>query len=633
MKSLRIFIIASLVAIATSCGDYLDIVPDNIATIENAFAMRVTAEKFLFTCYSYMPAHASLSANPGFISADEFWFRQNFTDFAAPGRQIALGNQNVVDPLLNYWQGEREGKDTYEGIRQCNIFLDNIGKVPDMTEEERNRWAAEAKFLKAYYHFWLFRMYGPIPLIKENLPVSVPTEDVKAVRSTVDECVAYMVSLLDEAAVNLPERIIDETSELGRITKPIALSIKAYVLVTAASPLFNGNTDYGQFVNKDGTPLFNSAYDQGKWAAAADACLQAIQQCEAVGNRLYYYSQSVQQYKVSDTIQTQLNLRNSVTSKWNAEIIWANTSSRAETIQRQATPRGLDPAKKANATPRGNLAVPIKIAELFYSGNGVPITEDPGWDYNSRFEQREATADERYYVKQAYTTAQLHFNREPRFYASLGFDGAVWYGHGKYNDNDPWIINAKKTQTHNYATEDSYSVTGYWPKKLVNIASVITESGYTLEVYPWPVMRLADLYLLYAEAVNEADRPKEEAYLYLDLIRQRAGLPGVLESWQNHSINPAKPTTKEGLREIIQRERTIELMFEAQRFWDLRRWKTAITELNKPITGWDIEQETAENYYREKHLYKQIYRTRDYLWPVKENELLTNLKVVQTYGW
>ncbi|MCD9017331.1 RagB/SusD family nutrient uptake outer membrane protein [Parachryseolinea silvisoli] len=631
MKILKTLIIASLLVVSTSCSDFLDIVPDNIATIDNAFAMRATAEKYLFTCYSYMPQHASLSANPGFISADEFWFRQNFTDFASPGRQIALGNQNVVDPFLNYWQGEREGRDTFEGIRQCNIFIEGVATVPDLTEEERNRWTAEVKFLKAYYHFWLFRMYGPIPLIKENLPVSVPTEDVKATRATVDESVAYIVSLLDEAAAYLPDRIIDETSELGRITKPIALSIKALVLVTAASPLFNGNDDYSQFTNKDGTRLF-PAQDATKWTAAVDACSEAIQLCEAMGNRLYYYSQSVQQYSVSDTIRTQMNIRNAVTAKWSAEVIWANTTSRAETIQRQATPRGLDPSRKSNTDARGNLAVPIKMVEMFYTGNGVPITEDKNWSYDTRFDLRAATVDDRFYVKQDYTTAQMHFNREPRFYASLGFDGAVWYGHGKYNDKDPWIIQAKKTQVHNYATQDSYSVTGYWPKKLVNIASLINDSGYTLEVYPWPVMRLADLYLLYAEALNEAGRGAE-AIPYLDRIRERGGLPGVIDAWTNHAKDPNKPNDQEGLRKIIQQERTIELMFEGQRFWDLRRWKTAIVELNKPITGWDIEQETAENYYREKHLYKQVFRTRDYLWPIKENELLTNRKVVQTYGW
>src|SRR5690606_38133836 len=102
-----------------------------------------------------------------------------------------------------------------------------------------DRWIAEVKFLKAYYHFWLFRLYGPIPLIKENIPVSASVDEVKRKRSTVDECVEYMVELIDEAAPDLPKKIVNRTFELGRITQPIAFSLKAIVLVTAASPLFN----------------------------------------------------------------------------------------------------------------------------------------------------------------------------------------------------------------------------------------------------------------------------------------------------------------------------------------------------------------------------------------------------------
>src|SRR5690606_6599447 len=111
-----------------------------------------------------------------------------------------------------------------------------------------------------------------------------------------------------------------------------------------------------------------------------------------------------------------------------------------------------------------------------------------------------------------------------------------------------------------------------------------------IEEYPWPMMRLADLYLIYAEALNESSGPSEEVFLYLDKIRERAGLKGVKESWTNYSKNPTKPTSKEGLRDIIRRERNIEMCFEGSRFWDLRRWKLAAQELNKNITGWDRNQ-------------------------------------------
>src|SRR5690606_13909502 len=115
--------------------------------------------------------------------------------------------------------------------RDCNIFLENITSVPDMEEWEKALWTSEVKFLKAYYHFWLFRMYGPIPLIRKNLPISASVEEVQVPRNTVDECVEYIVTLLDEAAQGLPARVENEVSDLGRISQAIALSVKAEVLM------------------------------------------------------------------------------------------------------------------------------------------------------------------------------------------------------------------------------------------------------------------------------------------------------------------------------------------------------------------------------------------------------------------
>ncbi len=76
----------------------------------------------------------------------------------------------------------------FRGIRDCNIFLENIDKVPGMQEREKKRWIAEVKFLKAYYHFWLLRMYGPIPLIKKTIPISATVDGVKVQREPVDAC-------------------------------------------------------------------------------------------------------------------------------------------------------------------------------------------------------------------------------------------------------------------------------------------------------------------------------------------------------------------------------------------------------------------------------------------------------------
>src|SRR5690606_23118379 len=137
-------------------------------------------------------------------------------------------------------------------IRNCNIMLENLDRVPDLDPYMRDRWRAEATFLKAYYHWYLFRMYGPIPVVDVNLPISAKTDEVRIKRQPVDSVVNYIVGLIDKASTGglqdaLPSLITNEATELGRITRPAALAIKARVLVTAASPLFNGNTDFSNF--------------------------------------------------------------------------------------------------------------------------------------------------------------------------------------------------------------------------------------------------------------------------------------------------------------------------------------------------------------------------------------------------
>ncbi len=632
-RIIKISLVTLLLSVSSACSDFMDIVPDNVATIDQAFRMRSTAERFLFTCYSYMPRHGNFDGDPAMAGGDEAWLVPTHSN---PAWQIARGNQKVVNPYMNFWQGGNGGRDLYEGIRQTNIFLEEIGRVPDMQESERKRWIAEAKFLKAYYHYWLARMYGPIVLVKENLPVSASGDEVNRPQAPVDEVFDYIVELLDEAAPDLPDRIENEIAELGRITKVIALSVKAEVLVTAASPLFNGNEAYAGYTGVNGEELFNTTFDETKWEKAVEATGEAVELAESLGYELYRFQPQFTQYDLSDTTKVKMSIRNSVTEKWNSEIIWGNTNSMASGVQGSATPRGLDPDRRDNTSLRGSIAPPIKIAEMFYSENGVPIREDKTWDYSGRFDLKIATEDEKYNLKEGYTTAALHFDREPRFYASLGFDGAIWYGNGVFDDKSPDLlyVSSKKGQPAAMVTPNYYSTTGYWPKKLVNFENVIGSGNtYTVQAYPWPVMRLADLYLLHAEALNEVGAPEAEVLKYIDLVRERAGIPGVKDAWTTYSSNPNKFTTQEGRREIIQHERLIELAFEGKRFWDLRRWKRAEEFLNQPITGWDLEQETAEGYYRERLVFEQRFTMRDYLWPLDEKVLLSNTNTVQNPGW
>ncbi|WP_246022580.1 RagB/SusD family nutrient uptake outer membrane protein [Filimonas effusa] len=628
------------VAGIAGCKKYLDVVPDNIVTIDNAFTLKREAEKYLFTCYSFLPTENQPVTSLGFMAGDECWLPREGVFFNNTVWDIAKGNQNKVNPYSNYWDGTNG---LYAGIRHCNIFLENVSntaKVYDLEPDLRTRWLGEVEFLKAYYHFYLLRNYGPIIIADVALPISSTPDQVRLKRAPVDSVVTYISNLLDKAADKLPLKIIDVANEAGRITKPIALAMKARLLVMAASPLFNGNNDFASLKNHDGTQLFNTSYDANKWKRAADAAKAAIDIAHEAGFSLYKF---IGLNKMTDTTRTQMSIRNAVCERWNSELVWGSTrnvsliSQGPDYIQSICMGQ-IDPTKPINLAAYNQLCATMKMAQLFYTDHGVPINEDRNYDYSNFTELRTAKHGERFNLIEGYQTARLNFDREPRFYADLAFDGSIWYMQNSPTNSDSatYNVKARKGQIMNEVNTDYINMSGYWIKKLVNwkFAFSGTVNAATSENYPWPMIRLADLYLLYAEALNEFSGPSADVYTYLDKVRERAGLKGVQESWTNYSNSPNKPNTKEGLRSIVQQERLIELAFEGSRLWDLRRWKQAVVELNKPVTGWDRTQEAPADYYRVVNLYSQKFiAPRDYFWPIREYEISVNPNLVQNTGW
>lgn len=637
-------IMASILSFS-SCQKYIDVVPDNVATIDNAFTLRNEAERFLFTCYSYLPKNADPLQNIGFLAGDEVWIPFAQRELLGSNWHIARGAQSRASVLSNIWEGSRRDDGTrdnnmWQAIRDCNIFLENIvdpNKVRDISLDERSRWIGEAKFLKAYYHFLLMRNYGAIPISKENIDISADASQVRVVQRPVEEVVAYIISLLDESLSEaIPTSIMDTQNEMGRLTKPIIAAVKAQVLLTAASPLFNGNTDYANFQNSEGELLFNQTFDEQKWVVAAAAAKEAMEVSEAAGFRLFVFDKELNaQFSLSDSTATVLSINNGFNERWQMEHIWANPNSRAWNIQRDAMPLLTNNPNNVGAA-RQHLSAPLKIAEMFYTNNGVPINEDKTLNFNNRYTVRTATAADRFYIKEGYETARLNFDREPRFYASLGFDGGIWFKYDTESktDEETFVVEAKMNQNAGAINYGWANETGYFLKKMVNWQQSFSESSVSYREYPWPEIRLSDVYLMFAEATNEATGPSAEVYAALDKIRERAGLEGVIDSWSKYSSNPAKPTTKEGLREIIRQERLIELAFEGKRFWDLRRWKTAVNHLNQNITGWSISQPISADYYRIRPIFSQTFvAPRDYFWPISEAELTVNPSLVQNIGW
>ena len=331
MKSKIITIcLCGILLLFTQC-DYLDIVPDNVVEVGSLFENRDKALNALSTCYRYMPNYEKLHQSMS-LAGDE-WVGRLDAEVAdarwnTRGEKLMRGWNNSNDPILNYWAGGGGANSLYEGIRVCNIFLQNIDNVPDLTPNEIKDWIAQVKILKAYYHYYLIRLYGPIVIVDENLEPYSSVEEVRQERQSIDSCFNYVIGLIDEVLDEDDLAVERGTSYLGQIDQQIARAIKAEVLLTRASPLFNGNSEfYSNFKGKKGELLFPIKDDPEKWKDALDAIKEAIDFAESNGKKLYQYKGQpkfwdVENFETSEIIQYCYNERFSIVDPWNDEIIW-----------------------------------------------------------------------------------------------------------------------------------------------------------------------------------------------------------------------------------------------------------------------------------------------------------------------
>ena len=275
-KFYKIFIVMAclLLGVLSSC-DYLDVVPDEKATEKDAFEDKEAARRFIYSCYAYIPNPRNGTSSLDLFTADEVVTAFEHETFAS----FPKGNYSASRPVISYWNS------LFQGIKQCYILLNNIDKVPALEASVKADYIAQAKFLIGYYHFLLVRSYGPVILVKEE-PSLITPADQYSPRSSYDECVDYVCQMLDESAEGLPATRVNE--HYGLATSVAAKSIKARMLLYAASPLFNGNSEfYADFKDKDGNALMPLTYDAGKWQKAKSAYEEAIRVAEAAGYGLY----------------------------------------------------------------------------------------------------------------------------------------------------------------------------------------------------------------------------------------------------------------------------------------------------------------------------------------------------------
>ena len=656
----------SVTAVTPSC-DYLAVVPDNTATLDDAFESREMAERYLHTCYSYQPRPMYPEQSFDIYSAGEAFGMQDGSGAVtlAPFYMMA-GDQNVVNPYYNTWDGEngRTVRAYYKAIRDCNIFLEYLDdnsahEYPfDLDEADRKRWVAEVKYLKALYHFYLLRQYGAITIMDKNQPTNATAEEFRLHRNTFKECVDYIDNLMLSAAASeyVPYRIEMETSELGRLTKPMMYAMYAKFRVTVASPLFNGNAILGNVVDNRGIKIFEDCvnYDKEKWTIARKAVKAAIDTAMNYGGADLLRS-SQAPTSLGSVMQRDFNLRQIISQSWNVEHIWGGTNGDVPQATLDAFPRFNQEANNAGA--RNRLAPTMDMANSYYTERGLPIDEDVQFLAKDWYEFRQPDPNnpmEICFIARDNSnndknggTIELHYGREPRFYANILCDNFYLWGSGKTpsvddagnNRGSMWQVQSKMGQVCGLNAWEYFSITGYHCKKWIMYQTTFNNS-LVWKYNDAPVIRLADLYLLYAECLNEeGDAAVDDILYWVNLVRERADIPTVQESWgaaNGWTTAPDKFMTQEGRREIIKRERKIELAFEGHHLWDMLRWKDAKDAWNgKPIEGWNVKGTTAADFYRVTVCPHgdRVFQEKNYLWPFKESTLDRNTNIVQNYGW
>ena len=467
MRYLRLIIVSVLFALS-SC-DYLDVVPENdIETIETIFEKREQAEDWMKTCYVILTAPVtSVMENPAFTGSDEIvageYMRNRFP--AYEGFFIGDGLQMSQDPYSNIWKSD----EFYAGIRYCNIFFENINHVYNMEQAEKDIWTAEIKALKAHFYFELMRRYGPIILVPENVNANADVEEMQLPRSPIDTCVNAIVQLLDEAIEVLPPFSQKDQTHKAYYCLEGAAALKAQVLLFAASPMFNGNKNYAGFVNKVGEQLFNPEYDSEKWKRAAEAADTAIQICLQNGKKLIDGNVGVTpMLGVMADIENSVLARNFVHDEALQMFMPQETASHVF-WSLKTLPYFKSTDTDYSSTNLGCIAPSIKMVELYYTENGLPIESDKEWSFGTRYQMgKETSPDYRNVVPLNTEVLNLHLRREPRFYAHIAADRCYWQMGPTTSDLK--LVTAYQgekfgTQADVINNSVPQNLTGYWMKK------------------------------------------------------------------------------------------------------------------------------------------------------------------------
>jgi hypothetical protein len=461
----------------------------------------------------------------------------------------------------------------WTNIRRCNLFLSKLPSTP-LSQTTRNRLAAEARFLRAYYYQQLLVCFGGVPIIEDKV---YGIEDIiNQSRTPYADCVSYLVSELDACATALPSRSIQNGTDYGRATSGMCLALKSRLLLEAASPLFNGGAETQ---DPSLAPLVSyPTYSVSRWQAAADAAQAVI---------------NLNQYSLveDNTTSPGLGFYSMFLQRVNTEYILPfnrGANRDMETFYFPPT-RG----QAWNSMPTQN------IVDAFPMKNGKAISE----------------------AGSGYVATNPYVNRDPRFYHTITYNQSLLF------------LNSAMVPVNTYegAPSDGFdgttSVTGYYCRKMCDVNS----SANTQRA--WPLLRYAEILLNYAEAINETGQPSLAVPKLIDL-RRRAGI----DAGTDGRYGIPTGISQAQLRTLIQNERRIELAYEDRRWHDIRRWKIAMVTNNAYNNRMRIVRGgTAPNFTYTYNVVSSIrrhnFRPEMYLLPIPDGEIRKVPLMRQNPGW
>lgn len=532
IRTILPFAVAFAMASCTEITDY----PDGSINFDEVFKSEKLTAGWLNNCYLPMT-----QASFGSAYGDNKSFLDAATDNAqdvddVEGGIMSQWNNGLATISKNPLTALDKWEKYYQGIANCNIFINNIDNAYVLEEGNRERYRAEAYGLRAYYYLQLIKIYGGVPLILDQKDDS--EYDYSKVRpatfsQVVTQIMADCQKVLDCEFVEWRSGATD--SDLHRINKAIVSAIMSEAALYAASPL-----------NNDGTIT---------WEDAAAICKTALDGCTANGYALY------------TTKPTSAGNENMISSCaydfYFQKKPDANGSNEKETILgiSQCNVWQYNTAPILSGHLRAGSCPSQELIDCYETTDGKqPILGYADADHLQPIINPEATL---------YDEANPYANRDPRFKATVYYNGA--HAHLLDEVPMPTIYTGEGSPYNASMTNILYTRTGYYLHKYFNIVSTRTANmdGY------YRVFRLAELYLNYAEAANEAARggvAPDEAVEAVNKVRARVGMPGL-----------AKGMAQDDFRARVRNERRVEFAFEDHRFFDVRRWK--VLDQTQTVTG------------------------------------------------